>query len=122
LKRLALLRVSTLPFETLSPLRAAEAAERAFEIVALERSLADESRQLADGLHAAAGERAPDADPESARARLLDTEWRVDGASDRAGWRLTGPALAGGGGSTASGRSCVTSVIRQRSTSATERL
>src|SRR5258707_12721236 len=32
------------------------------------------------------------------------------------------PTVAGGGGSTASGRSCVTSVIRQRSTSATARL
>ena len=70
MKRLALLRVSTLPFETLSPLRTAEAAERAFDVVSLERSLADSSRQLAEDLHAAAGEKAPGADPGRARGRL----------------------------------------------------
>jgi len=70
LKRLALLRISTLPFETLSPLRTAEAADLAGGVATLEGDLAESSGRLADELHAAAGGKDGDGDPARARGRL----------------------------------------------------
>lgn len=65
-----LLRIATLPFETLAPLRAPKASELAMRVAAIERLLAEGTADLEAALHDAAGP--PDAarTEEEIRARL----------------------------------------------------
>ena len=70
MSRLLLLRIATLPFETLSGLRSEKCAASVEKLLYLEETLAREVAGLEDDLHAAAGSREQAADPDRARARL----------------------------------------------------
>ncbi|MBI3448682.1 MAG: lantibiotic dehydratase [Acidobacteria bacterium] len=65
----ALLRVCTLPFETLAPFGAAGAREAAAGVVALEGALATEAAGIAEALGSAAGVKQDDAGPGKAKER-----------------------------------------------------
>jgi hypothetical protein len=67
--RLALLRVTALPFETLAPLAAGEAVARAAALLDLEARLAAEVPPLADSLYAAAGALPGPSDVRAAQGR-----------------------------------------------------
>ncbi len=67
---IALLRVSTLPIEMLSPLRAARVVPLVEELIGLEEALDHEAAALSGALHAAAGEREALTEPEHASRRL----------------------------------------------------
>jgi len=65
----ALLRISTLPFESLAPFAAPGARAASDDVVALERALAEEGAGIAEALGSAAGAREESAGPARARER-----------------------------------------------------
>lgn len=67
--RLALLRVNTLPFDTLEALRGRRAVPLLDALAVLEERMAGDCARLEDGLHRAAGPRDDTAAPGEARAR-----------------------------------------------------
>jgi len=83
LSRLLLLRIATLPFETLSGLRSEKCAASVEKLLYLEETLAREVAGLEDDLHAAAGSREQAADPDRARARLAVLRLRRDAHNRR---------------------------------------
>ncbi|PYT08452.1 MAG: hypothetical protein DMF49_05210 [Acidobacteria bacterium] len=83
MSRLLLLRIATLPFETLSGLRSEKCAASVEKLLYLEETLAREVAGLEDDLHAAAGSREQAADPDRARARLAVLRLRRDAHNRR---------------------------------------